>query len=39
MFESGNRVCVISGNDFQSCANKHYEFKEADQGPHSVKVI
>lgn len=29
----------ISGNDFQSCANKHYEFKETDQGLHSVKVI
>ena len=39
VFESGNGVCVISGNDFQSCANKHYEFKETDQGLHSVKVI
>lgn len=30
---------VISGNEFQSCANKQYEFKETDQGLHSMKVI
>lgn len=35
----GMGVYVISGNHFQGCASKQYEFKETDQGLYSMKMI